>query len=248
MTALDAVIFDWGGTLSVWAQIDLEDMWRLAARRIAPDREQDVMDRLLAVEARLWRRVEETQRSARLADVLAAASAELGLDVTEALLEEAATHHLDAWTPHISHDPQAVPVIRELRDRGLRIGLLSNTLWPRDFHDRFLERDGLLGLFDARLYTSHMEHTKPHPSAFLATLEALHVQDPRRAVFVGDRPFDDIYGAKRTGMRAVLRPNDALPAGFTVIDREPVQPDAVIHTLGELIPLIDAWMDGERPA
>jgi putative hydrolase of the HAD superfamily len=245
---VDAVIFDWGGTLSVWAQIDLEDMWRLAARRLAPDREQDMMDRLLAVEARLWRRVEETQLSATLGEVLEAAGEDLGLDVTEVVLQEAATHHLDAWTPHISHDPDAAPVIRALRDRGIRIGLLSNTLWPRDFHDRFLERDGLLDLFDARLYTSDMERTKPHASAFRAALEAVGVDDPGRAVFVGDRPFDDIYGAKSTGLRAVLRPNDALPAGFTVIDQEPVQPDAVIHALPQLLTIVDAWSDGERPA
>lgn len=241
---VEAVIFDWGGTLSVWARVDLEDMWRLAARRLAPDREQEVMDRLLAVEARLWRRVEETQRSATVSEVLEAAGKDLGLDVTEAVLEEAATHHLDAWTPHISHDPDARPVIQALRDRGLRIGLLSNTLWPREFHDRFLERDGLLDLFDARLYTSHMDRTKPHGSAFRAALDALGVADPSRAVFVGDRPFDDIYGAKSTGLRAVLRPNDALPAGFTVVDRHPVEPDAVIQALPELVELVDAWRDG----
>jgi putative hydrolase of the HAD superfamily len=245
--AVDAVIFDWGGTLSVWAQIDLEDMWRLAARRLAPDRQQDMMDRLLAVEARVWRRVEQTQRSATLSEVLEAAGRDLGLDVTEVVLQEAATHHLDAWTPHITHDPEAVPVIRALRDRGVRIGLLSNTLWPREFHDRFLERDGLLDLFDARLYTSHMERTKPHVSAFHAALEAVGVKEPSRAVFVGDRPFDDIYGAKSTGLRAVLRPNDALPAGFTLIDQEPVEPDAVIHSLPELLTLVDAWSVGEQP-
>ena len=29
-----AVIFDWGGTLSIWTNPDMEDMWRLAARHI----------------------------------------------------------------------------------------------------------------------------------------------------------------------------------------------------------------------
>ena len=39
----------------------------------------------------------------------------------------------------------------------------------------------------------------PHPSVFLAALEALGVSDPTRAVFVGDRPLDDISGAKASG-------------------------------------------------
>ena len=238
---VDAVVFDWGGTLSIWAQIDLEDVWRLAARRLAPDREQDVMERLLEVEASMWRRVEDSQRASRLTEVLDEASRQLGLDVTHLVLEEAADHHLDAWTPHISHDPEAVGVLRELRARGMKVGLLSNTLWPRAFHDHFLERDGLLHLFDARLYTSEMERTKPHASAFRTALDALGIEEPGRAVFVGDRPFDDIYGARAAGLRAVLKPNDALPAGFTIVDREPVEPDAIIHRLPDLLPLVDAW-------
>ncbi|MGH9285454.1 MAG: HAD family hydrolase, partial [Acidimicrobiales bacterium] len=163
-----------------------------------------------------------------------AALAELGLDVAEAVLEEAATHHLDSWAPHISHDPDAGPTLAALRDRGLRIGLLSNTHWPRTFHERFLERDGLVELIDARLYTSEMARTKPHPSAFAAALAALGVERPEAAVFVGDRPYDDIHGARRLGMRAVLRPNPAVP-------NYDVEPDAVIDALPELVALVDGW-------
>ena len=54
--------------------------------------------------------------------------------------EEAALLYLDAWTPHIRHDPDAVPVIEALRARGLKIGLLSNTHWPRAYHGANLER------------------------------------------------------------------------------------------------------------
>jgi putative hydrolase of the HAD superfamily len=230
--AVDVVIFDWGGTLSQWAEIDLADMWLVAARHLGGG--EELVERLIDVEKRFWRRVEETQKSAQLAEVLHAATRELDLDVTEAVLEEAATHHLDAWTPHIRHDPDAAPVLGELRARGLGIGLLSNTLWPRAFHERFLERDGLGELIDARLYTSDLPHTKPHPSAFEAALDALGVGDARRAVFVGDRPFDDIMGAQRVGMRAVLRPNPAVPPYDAM-------PDATIERLPELLDLVEGW-------
>ena len=53
-------------------------------------------------------------------------------------------------------------------------------------------------------------------------------------MFVGDRPIDDISGAKRVGMRAVLVPHSVVPA-------HPVEPDAVVETLDELLPLIDKW-------
>ena len=45
--------------------------------------------------------------------------------------ERAALCYLDAWTPHITHDAEAVATIEALRARGLRIGLLSNTHWPK---------------------------------------------------------------------------------------------------------------------
>jgi putative hydrolase of the HAD superfamily len=142
--------------------------------------------------------------------------------------------HLDAWTGHVAHDPAAAPTLRALRERGLRIGLLSNTHWPRAFHERFLARDGLVELIDARLYTSEMPFQKPHPSAFEAALRALDVEQPEGAVFVGDRPWDDVVGARRTGLHTVLRRNRHVPA-FDV------EPDAVIDELPELIAVVDGW-------
>ena len=112
--------------------------------------------------------------------------------------------------------------------------MLSNTHWPRPFHERFLERDGLVDLIDARLYTSEMPFQKPHPSAFLAAADALCVE-PQQAVFVGDRPWDDISGARSTGMRTVLRPNPVAP------DIDGIEPDARIARLPELVDLVRNW-------
>ena len=234
---VEAVVFDWGGTLATYADVDMIDMWRLAARHLAPDREDEVCARLVAVEEASWRRIGVDQRSTTLSALLAEASAELGLDVAEAVLEEAALHHLDSWTPHVRHDPEAAPTLEALRELGLRTGLLSNTHWPRSFHEHFLERDGLAPLLDARCYTSELDHTKPHPAAFRAALAALGVEDPRAAVFVGDRPYDDIYGAQQYGMLAVLRPNPLVP-GYDVT------PDACLERLPEVVELVSRWRDG----
>ncbi|HUR48275.1 MAG TPA: HAD family hydrolase [Acidimicrobiales bacterium] len=238
---IQAVIFDWGGTLSVFAAVELADMWRLAARHLAshgalrdPRTEERIARELARVEAAAWDRVSDDQSPSTLGEILADASAALGMDVAEAVLEEAATHHLDSWTPHIEHDPDAAPVLRELRERGLRTGLLSNTHWPRAFHEHFLERDGLAALLDTRCYTSEMKRTKPHADAFAHALNALDQHDPSRVVFVGDRPYDDIYGAQQFGMKAVLRPNPNVPSWN-------VTPDATIESLTELPSLIDIW-------
>ena len=234
--AIEAVIFDWGGTLSQFVAAELVDAWRLAARHLAPDREDEVTAALVAVEAEFWATTATHQRSTTLGDLLAAGSARLGLDVAEALLEEAAVRHLDAWTDHVNHDPDAAPTLRRAARRAVCASACSPTpIGPAASTSAFSTRDGLTELIDARLYTSEMPYQKPHPSAFEAALRALDVERPDAAVFVGDRPWDDVVGAQRTGLRAVLRRNPHVPA-YTV------EPDAVIDELGELIEVVDAWI------
>lgn len=230
---VEAVIFDWGGTLAEWVSIDEVDVWGLAARRLAGAGVDvdDLTAVLYEAEARFWARCSADQRAGCSADIVAEALAAAGIEADAAAGVAA---HLEAWDPHIVHDPGAADVLAALRARGLRIGLLSNTHWPADFHDRLLERDGLLHLFDARLYTSHLEWMKPHPGAFRAALAAVAVEDPAAAVYVGDRPFDDIHGAKGAGMRAVLRPNPHVEPHGT-------EPDAVIDHLTDILELVDGW-------
>jgi putative hydrolase of the HAD superfamily len=66
-------------------------------------------------------------------------------------------------------------------------------------------------------------------------MRAIGVTDPAGCVFVGDRPFDDVYGAKSAGMRAVLVPNSDVPAF------EAAEPDAIISRLAELPGHLDRW-------
>lgn len=240
MTALlpvRAVIFDWGGTLSHYANIELIDMWRLAADHLAGHSgrsAEEILARLVHVEERMWVRTTTDARAASLSDLLREATSELGLDVAEAIIEEAGTHYLDTWTPHIRHFEDARSTLAALQERGLRVGLLSNTHWPPAYHEHFLERDGLAPYIDARCYTSEMTYMKPHPEAFRTALDTLGVE-AAVAVYVGDRLFDDVQGAQRVGMRAVHRPNPAIPS------HEGVTPDATIETLADLLPILDRW-------
>jgi putative hydrolase of the HAD superfamily len=96
-------------------------------------------------------------------------------------------------------------------------------------------RDGLLDLIDGAVYTSEIDWTKPHPEAFAAAMAAVGVTDPSRCVFVGDRPYDDVHGAQRVGMRAVLVPHSDVPSFESAV------PDAVIGRLAEIRPLVETW-------
>ncbi len=226
---IEAVLFDWGGTLSVHSDVDLLDMWREAARVLAPDDPEPVAAALLAAEDRWWREsVAAGDRSGTTEQLVRSVAWQTHLDVDAALQ----AYH-DAWEPTVAHDPAAVPVLTALKDRGLRTGLLSNTHWPRDLHERWLREAGLLELLDVRLYTSGMSHMKPHREAFGALLDAVGVA-PQAAVFVGDRLRDDVSGAQAVGMRTVHLTGRPVE-GWDVV------PDAELVTLEGLVELVDGW-------
>jgi putative hydrolase of the HAD superfamily len=246
--AVRAVIFDWGGTLTPFHDIDLLDLWRAAAEVLAPDRVDEVSQALARAEAQWWQQAVASGRSGTTADVLAAAAEATGFDVDAALHDRALAAHLEAWTPHTIADPQAAPLLTALRERGIRTGLLSNTHWPRAWHERWLARDGLLELLDARTYTSDLAHLKPHPEAFRAAMEATAADGeplrPEQVVFVGDRPLDDISGAQAFGMRTVLLPGSLRASTVNpdnAVPDHPVEPDLRAAGLGDVLTAVDAW-------
>ena len=139
--------------------------------------------------------------------------------------------------------PRRAAGVRRAAERGIRIGVLSNTLWPRSEHERIFARDEVWPLIDGAVYSSEIAWTKPHPEAFRAALAAVGVDDPARAVFVGDRPFDDIHGAKAVGMRAVLVPHSDIPADSGAGRRRARRGD---HRLGRPAAVVDAWRRANR--
>jgi len=175
----------------------------------------------------LWELARSERRSATIFGVLERA----GIEPTDQLIAS----YLREWEPHTFTDPDGVAALRRLHERGIKIGVLSNTMWPRSWHEEVFRRDGVLDLIDGAVYSSEIDWTKPHPEAFLAAMAAVGVSEPERCVFVGDRPWDDIHGAQSVGMRAVLIPHSDVP---TFAD---ATPDAVISSLSELVPLIESW-------
>jgi putative hydrolase of the HAD superfamily len=229
--AIDAVIFDWGGTLTPWHTIDLTAPWQAYAELVAPDDPAPVAAALLAAELDAWAAVRDGQVSSTFERILATA----GVDFHEA----ATVAYRATWEPHTFTDPDVPGLFEALRSRGIKVGVLSNTIWPREWHEGFFARDGVLDLVDGGVYTSEIQYTKPHEEAFYAAMAAVDVDAPERCVFVGDRPYDDISGAAALGMRAVFVPHSDIPAEQQVpID---VRPDAVVDRLAEVLDHVDRW-------
>jgi putative hydrolase of the HAD superfamily len=113
---------------------------------------------------------------------------------------EAAVEMERAWvhSQHFELYEDALPVLDDLRARGLKLGLLSNS--SRDL-DEFVSHHGLT--VDAVLTSRVHGKTKPHETIFRRLLGLLGVA-PEEAVMVGDQLEDDVQGAVAIGMRAVL--------------------------------------------
>lgn len=71
--------------------------------------------------------------------------------------------------------------------------------------------------------------------AFHAAMTADGATDPARRVFTGDRPYDDVFGAKNADLRAELMSGSGVPSYAAV------EPDAIIARLADLRPLLESW-------
>jgi putative hydrolase of the HAD superfamily len=123
-----------------------------------------------------------------------------GMGGTGGATYEAAVEMEGAWSraDHFELYDDALPTLEALRERGLKLGLLSNT--ARDL-DAFVAHHGLM--VDAVLTSCAHGKTKPHETIFRRMLELLGVA-PDEALMVGDTVEDDIEGALAVGIQAVL--------------------------------------------
>jgi putative hydrolase of the HAD superfamily len=230
---IDAVIFDWGGTLTAWHDIDFHAE-SLALAQAVVNAEHDVevsRERLHRAGNAIWARSREHQQSSTVADLFS----EAGLDHDPTLL----TAYWEFWEPHTYTDPTVRPTWEALRRDGIKVGVLSNTIWPRQWHERIFERDGVLDLVDGDVYTSEISWTKPSPHAFARAMEAVGARDPGRCVYVGDRLFDDVWGARNARLKAIHLPHSNIPV--EQVGHTEGEPDAVIHSLDDIPEIVRSW-------
>jgi putative hydrolase of the HAD superfamily len=243
MSPLRAVLFDYGHTLVDFGRTqealleaygEIRERIEAALNINAPevghliDRVAGEVDRLVA-ESYRDRRMQEIDLVEVFDRVLLST---LGLVVPPDVVEHVVALDHSAFSRTIQVRPETLAVLRELRDRGLRLGLVSNVALLPQHMRTDLDALGIGPLLDASTFSSEVGVRKPDPRIFEETLSRLGVK-PGQAVFVGDRLFDDIGGAQAVGMKAVLTTE------FRREDGEDVRPDFTIETLSELPPLLE---------
>lgn len=117
-------------------------------------------------------------------------------------LDACAREICDEWAMHRHFElyDDVPSVLRALAATGVRIGLISNS---HRCLESFQAHFALEGLISGAVSSAEHGLMKPHPSIFLAAMRLVDVA-PADAVMVGDSVRQDVEGALRAGMRAVL--------------------------------------------
>ena len=201
-----AVLFDWGDTLMRFdydeALVETGHRAGLAAleRADLPEVERVAAHFRERYEPFFWvpGTVEELEYPGLVRQLLGDFDVEVTDDELTRFLE--AEHA--AWDPARQAAAHTPALLESLRERGLKLGLVSNAFDPAWLLHRDLEQMGLAELLDVAFFSSEVGKRKPHPAIFERALEALGVA-ATDAVFVGDRLYEDVRGAGELGMTTV---------------------------------------------
>jgi putative hydrolase of the HAD superfamily len=204
---IDAVLFDWGDTLFhfAWDESLVEAGWEAGLATLDRDGLPGHEDTAARFRERylplLWipGSLDEIEYPAMVRELMEGFGIELSDDDLSRFLE--AEH--SAWEPARQLGDSTHALLDSLRERGLKTGLVSNAFDSGWLLRNDLERMGIADRLDAAVFSSEVGKRKPHPAIFEAALEQLGVE-PERALFVGDRRFEDVRGAKEAGMTTVL--------------------------------------------
>jgi putative hydrolase of the HAD superfamily len=202
----EAVLFDWGDTLFHFAYDEalLEAGWAAGLTAVGRDDLPPPDETAARFRERylplLWEpdSLEEVEYAGMIRELLG----EFGIRVSDTEVDRFLAAEHAAWEPALQNGTTGHALLDSLRDRGLKLGLVSNAKDPGWLLHDDLARMGLAQRLDVAVFSSEVGKRKPHPLIFETALRRLGV-DPAETVFVGDSRYADMLGAKRLGMTTV---------------------------------------------
>ncbi|MEU9233523.1 HAD family hydrolase [Streptomyces subrutilus] len=97
-------------------------------------------------------------------------------------------------------DPQSLPLLKQLREQGLSLALVSNA---SDHAEWIFDRLGLREYFDVTVFSHRVKRLKPHPDIYLHATDQLGISGTSCA-FIGDGQHHELAGARGVGMASIL--------------------------------------------
>lgn len=248
---LKAILFDLGDTLFDFEKVDQYVVFERSAHTTyahlqslghpLPPFKTYFRKHVRAVQlGYLWSRL--VNREVNCGNLLSKLYRRLKIQLDDATLDHMSWMWYEPMTCHCQVSPDVIPTLTRFRDRGLKLAIVSNTFIPGRILDRHLALHGLLEFFPHRIYSSEVGCRKPNPKIFRIALDEVGV-DAHEAIFVGDSIKNDVTGARRAGILAILRDR-------TAESRTHYTADHVVRTVSELyqiLPLLGAPTDHECP-
>ncbi|MGW7679515.1 HAD family hydrolase [Kribbella sp. NPDC054772] len=192
---LDNTLFDHSGAAELGLRSWLTDLGVLPTEALVAEWfviEEDCFGRFLAGEL-----THQGQRRCRLQAFLPL----LGREVpeTDAELDEIFEGYLKNYLNNWIAYPDARPALEVAKGNGWRIGILTNGSTRQQ--NLKLQAIGLADLVDAVCCSEELGASKPDPSVYLRTCEALGAQ-PAETLMIGDNLELDVIAAQAAGLTA----------------------------------------------
>jgi HAD superfamily hydrolase (TIGR01662 family) len=155
-------------------------------------------------------------------------------DVSDSVIRASLDAHYAVTQKNWQLEDDTLTCLNALQEQNYKLGLMSNAGDHRDVI-QLVEKFELEPYFEFILTSAGCGFRKPHQNIFQLALEQANARAEEVAM-VGDTLNADILGANQIGMYSIWitrRVEDVPPD-----DEMPVQPQATIHSLGELPSLL----------
>ena len=140
---------------------------------------------------------------------------------------------------HWQLEDDTIDTLRNLRDRGYSLGLITNASDAWDVNN-LIDNNQLRGFFNVILISAEEGIRKPDRRIFEKAANLLKVEFAQM-VMVGDTLQADILGARQCGIKTVWISRRAEDSRYELRVKPELQADAEIKTLAELPDLISSW-------
>ncbi|MFP4052250.1 MAG: HAD family hydrolase [Phycisphaerae bacterium] len=235
---LQGILFDLGDTILNFGKVDVHMLFEAGARR-AHDYLKEIGQPVPSL-ARFHRRQfwairwsyfisHFTRREFNSLDLMTQISHKMGQDLTREQAEELAWKWYEPLSEHATVEPGTRDMMQAILEKGLTVGIVSNTFLPGSVLDRHLAQENLLEFFPLRVYSCDVGYRKPSRRIFRKALREAKL-DAGCTFFVGDSLRADVEGSFRAGM---------IPVWKASTDRDMAPPAHARHVITELTQLND---------
>ncbi len=127
-----------------------------------------------------------------------------GIDMINGIPEKFIRAHYKPIREQITLVPGAVEILTELKQADVKIGLVSNTVFPADYHRSEMRDFGIFDYFDFTLFSCEEKIRKPNEDLYLRAL-TMGGTEAGQTVFIGDRLLEDVGGPQSVGIKGILK-------------------------------------------